>query len=150
MNFNFPFARLLFFFIIHGLSSCSGQVVKIEIMVGDFPLRVEIADTPELRNQGLMNRKHLPENQGMLFVFDKEAKVSFWMKNTSIPLSLAYIASDGTIRQIVNLEPFSLSPVRSHRYVLYALEVNRDWFAQRDISVGDMVDLTNLPQLKRF
>ncbi|RLW69130.1 MAG: hypothetical protein B6D68_02525 [spirochete symbiont of Stewartia floridana] len=107
--------------------------------VAGHTLQVEIADTQELRAAGLMNRRSLAENHGMLFVFESETRPSFWMKNTSIPLSLAFISSDGTIRQIEHLSPHSLMSVVSKRYVRYALEVNHGWFEKRAIIPGDRV-----------
>ena len=104
-------------------------------------VEVEIADTPEERASGLMNRKTLKEDQGMLFVFDREERVSFWMKNTSIPLSIAFISADGTIRQIEDMESYSLESIPSRRSVLYALEMNRGWFEERGIAEGDRVEI---------
>ena len=83
-----------------------------------------------------MFRKSLDDGKGMLFVFDRDEQLAFWMKNTSIPLSLAYIASDGTIRQIVDLEPQSLATVQAERSVRYALEVPRGWFDRAGVRVG--------------
>jgi len=91
-----------------------------------------------------MFRKSLGEDEGMIFVFDKESKVSFWMKNTEIPLSIAFIAADGTIRQIEDMEPRSLASVPSYRNVLYALEVNQGWYEENGVSPGDRVDISSL------
>jgi uncharacterized membrane protein (UPF0127 family) len=124
---------------------CSGDALETTSLdVSGVELKVESADTPEERNQGLMFRKSLGENEGMIFVFEKESKVSFWMKNTEIPLSVAFIAADGTIRQIEDMEPRSLAPVPSYRNVLYALEVNQGWFERNGISPGDKVDISKL------
>jgi uncharacterized membrane protein (UPF0127 family) len=123
-------------------SGCSaGTAARYEMRVAGHLVDVEIADTPEERASGLMNRKTLKEDQGMLFVFDREERVSFWMKNTSIPLSIAFISADGTIRQIEDMESFSLESIPSRRSVLYALEVNRGWFDERGIAVGDRVEI---------
>ena len=120
-------------------TACSSDTRSVSIEAGGHILEVEIADTDELRSQGLMNRRHLDENAGMLFVFEKETRPSFWMKNTSLPLSIAFIASDGTIRQIEDLQPRSLDTVESTRTVRFALEVNRGWFAARNVLPGDRV-----------
>ena len=120
-------------------TACSSDVRSASIEAAGHRLEVEIADTEELRSRGLMNRRHLDENAGMLFVFERETRPSFWMKNTSIPLSIAFIASDGTIRQIEDLQPRSLDTVESARTVRFALEVNRGWFAARNVRPGDRV-----------
>ena len=120
-------------------SNGSGEPIRLP--VGDHTFHVEIADTDESRAQGLMNRESLPENRGMLFVFERDQRMSFWMKDTSIPLSIAYIASDGTIREIHNMEPYDLAPVRSNRSVRYALEVNRGAFEAAGINEGDRVQI---------
>jgi len=127
------------------ISGCSADSLDTTILnVAGVQMKVEIADTPEKRNQGLMFRRSLGEDEGMIFVFDKESKVSFWMKNTEIPLSIAFIAADGTIRQIEDMEPRSLASVPSYRNVLYALEVNLGWFERNGISPGGMVDISVL------
>jgi uncharacterized membrane protein (UPF0127 family) len=80
----------------------------------------------------------------MLFVFPSDEQLAFWMKNTSIPLSIAYIASDGTIREIHDLEPFSLEAVKAGRSVRYALEVGRGWFGKAGLGEGDRLSLPAL------
>ncbi len=112
---------------------------RIPLTLGETLIEVEVADSPEARAQGLMKRKSLPENQGMLFVFSRDQRLSFWMKNTEIPLSVAYISSDGTIREIHDLEPHNESPVTSRRSLRYALEMNRGAFTAAGVSVGDKI-----------
>jgi len=112
---------------------------------GSRKLTVELALTPDQQEKGLMFRKNLGEDEGMLFVFNSDQHLSFWMKNTEIPLSIAYIASDGTIRDIFDLEPRSLAPVPSTRSVRYALEVNRGWFEKAGLREGDRIQLPELP-----
>ena len=113
----------------------------LSIKVGGAQVLAEIARTETERERGLMYRTVLADGKGMLFVFDKDDKLAFWMKNTKLPLSLAYISSDGTIRQIVDLEPFSLASVEAERSVRYALEVPRGWFERAGVKVGDKVEL---------
>lgn len=114
----------------------------VDVNIGDAKLAVEIVATPETRGKGLMNRKELKKDHGMLFVFERENQVSFWMKNTSIPLSIAYINKHGEIVEIYDLEPFSLESVTSKRSsILYALEVNRGYFSTKGITVGDTISL---------
>lgn len=117
----------------------SGKLATMVVDVAGVEVVVEVADTQESRSQGLMFRRSMPENHGMLFVFDYESQVSFWMKDTRIPLSIAFIAADGTIRQIEDMEAESLSSVVSERNVLYALEMNQGWFGKNGIEPGDRV-----------
>ena len=128
--------------IIHSVSCHADRLETQNIILGQSSLTVEIADTPEARRTGLMNRKKLDENRGMLFVFEEEEKLSFWMKDTSIPLSIAYISKSGVIREIHKMEPFSQSPVYSSHSVLYALEVNQGWFEEQGITAGDRVQFS--------
>ena len=88
-----------------------------------------------------MNRKNIPDGTGMLFVFDKDERLRFWMKDTPHPLSIAYIDSSGRIRNIYDMTPFSLAPVKSTVSVRYALEVPRGWFDRVNIKVGDTLAL---------
>jgi uncharacterized protein len=106
-------------------------------------VRVEIADNPFERARGLMYRKALGENRGMLFVFSKEQPLSFWMKNTYIPLSVAYIDSKGRITDILDMKPLDDKPPHyvSSEPVQYALEVNKGFFDKRGVRVGDHVEL---------
>ena len=86
-----------------------------------------------------MERKKIPDGTGMLFVFDRDQILSFWMKNTPHPLSIAYIDSKGKIRNIYDMTPFSLTPIKSTSSVRYALEVPQGWFRDNNINVGDTV-----------
>ena len=86
-----------------------------------------------------MNRKNIPDGTGMLFIFEKEQILSFWMKNTPHPLSIAYIDSRGKIRNIYDMTPFSLTPIKSTSSVRYALEVPQGWYKENNINVGDIV-----------
>lgn len=109
-----------------------------------IPVQVEVADTDQSRTQGLMNRKIVPEGTGMLFIFDRDQILTFWMKNTFVPLSIAYISSEGRIIDIFDMEPESLKPVVSTRSVRYALEVPQGFFTTVGIKEGDL--LTGLPR----
>jgi uncharacterized membrane protein (UPF0127 family) len=104
-------------------------------------VRAEMARTSEQRNQGLMYRKSLPDGEGMLFMFDRDEALSFWMKNTLIPLSIAFIASDGTIIEIKDMRPHDQSPVQSSRSARYALETPRGWFGRAGVRPGDKLAL---------
>jgi len=114
---------------------------KITIRVDGTPVRVEVANRPEERRRGLMFREALPADEGMLFVFEQEQYLSFWMKNTLIPLSIAFISRDGEIVDIQDMEPLDdRTSHRSARPALYALEMNRGWFERHHVEVGDRVE----------
>jgi uncharacterized protein len=104
---------------------------------------VEIADGPFEQERGLMHRTALGEDRGMLFVYPDERPLSFWMKNTLIPLSIAYIDSEGRITDILNMKPLDDRPPHyvSSEFVQYALEVNEGFFEERGVKVGDHADL---------
>jgi len=108
-----------------------GQVVAV--------LKAEIARTQEERAQGLMHRKTLPDGEGMFFVFERDQVLSFWMKNTVIPLSIAFIASDGRIIEIKDMYPLDTNSVSSSRSARYALEVPQGWFSRAGVRSGDVV-----------
>ncbi|MDR1863621.1 MAG: DUF192 domain-containing protein [Treponema sp.] len=104
----------------------------------------EIARTGKQRERGLMFRKELKDGEGMLFIFERDQILSFWMKNTLVPLSIAYISRDGVILEIRDLEPGNLRPVASSRSCRYALEVPRGWFHRAGLGPGDR--LASFPQ----
>lgn len=107
---------------------------------GLVPLAVEIANNDELRRKGLMFRNKLGNNRGMIFVFPDSELRSFWMKNTYIPLDIAFISASGTIINILPMKPLDTVPrYNSTRPAMYALEVNQGWFQKNNIRVGDRV-----------
>jgi uncharacterized membrane protein (UPF0127 family) len=116
-----------------------GRFPMRTIQVGELGMRVEIADDGAKRAQGLMNRDTLPADEGMLFVYPDEAPRSFWMKNTRIPLSIAYIDRQGRIVSVHDMRPLSTRGTPSDGPAMYALEVNQGWFAQHQIGPGTVV-----------
>ena len=106
-----------------------------------LPLQIEIPTEIRDFNLGLMFRESLDINSGMLFIFDQAEKQSFHMTETKIPLDIAFIREDGIIESIKQLEPFDENPVASDREVICALEVNRGWFAENNVEVGDQIDI---------
>ena len=104
-------------------------------------IKVEAVRTEGEKAKGLMFREKLGKNEGMLFVYEREEVLSFWMKNTRIPLSIAFIAKNGKIVDIQDMEPFNLQSHVSARPAQYALEVNQGWFKKNGIEVGDSVHL---------
>ena len=105
----------------------------------DLPLKIEIPQTPGEFKTGLMFRESLDMDSGMLFVFDRVAQQSFHMSHTTIPLDIAFIDEEGCIESIKELTPLRRTPVYSNAQVLYALEVNRGWFAENEVKVGDQI-----------
>jgi uncharacterized membrane protein (UPF0127 family) len=99
----------------------------------------ETARSDEQRRRGLMGRKSLADGEGMLFVFESDRILSFWMKDTLIPLSIAFIARDGRILEIRDMESRSLQTIQSARSARYALEVPQGWFARMGIGAGDTI-----------
>jgi len=138
------------FSLLFVLSSCSGlekfekREISIEGKRGRVSVNAEIAQTPAQLQQGLMHRKELKDGDGMLFIFERDQILSFWMKNTLIPLSIAYIASDGRILEIHDMERGNLNPVRSSRSARYALEVPQGWFGRSGIVPGDSLDIQSI------
>jgi uncharacterized membrane protein (UPF0127 family) len=116
-----------------------------QIQIGDETLDVELAETPQQLAKGLRFRGTLAEDAGMLFIFPKPQRLSFWMKDASIPLSIAYIQADGKIVQIRPMKPYDMTPVPSlSDAVSYALLVNQGWFERHGISAGTVIE--NLPK----
>ena len=116
----------------------------VELKTGIYRIQAEIADTPERRQTGLMNRTSMPMNSGMLFVFEEKAGHCFWMFSTKIPLSIAFIADDG---KIVNIEEMQAGTTNNHcpkAPVRFALEMNQRWFSDRVIAAGSVI--TGLPK----
>ena len=107
-------------------------------------VEVEIADERDEQQRGLMERTELAEDAGMLFVFERDEPRSFWMRNTLIPLSIAYIADGGRIVDIQDMQPLDETSHPSAEPARYALEVNQGFFAERGIQVGDEVELPKL------
>lgn len=111
----------------------------IELKAGIYRIQAELADTPKAREIGLMNRTSMPTNSGMLFIFEQKAGHCFWMNNTKIPLSIAFIADDG---KIVNIEEMQAETTNNHcpkAAVRYALEMNKQWFSERVIVPGTII-----------
>ncbi len=128
-------------------ASADARLKTATVRVGPHPLKVEVVASDADRARGLMNRKSLGRNDGMLFIFDEPAYHSMWMKNTLIPLSVAFIDAQGTILNILDMEPETLDPHTSAGPSIYAIEVNKGWFAEKKVKAGDKV--TGLPKRDR-
>ena len=128
---------ILFFFIL--MISCTVFAFKtLDIQINGINLKVEVAATHEERLLGLMYRKKLPDNKGMLFIYPSERIIKLWMKNTSIPLSVAFLNKNKKIINIEKMEPNQTKIIyKSKDLALYAVEVNQGWFELNTVSVGD-------------
>jgi len=119
------------------LSSCQAAPEKVTIGSGGQTLTVEVARTDAQRERGLMERTNLGPRDGMIFVFEKDDHLTFWMKNTPTPLSIAFLSAEGKVLQIEDMEPFSESIVRSRLSARYALEMRKGAFSALGIAEGD-------------
>lgn len=112
------------------------QLPRTQLQAGMHVLDVQVAQSPEQRQIGLMWRKEMPQHEGMLFVFEQAARQCFWMRNTLLPLSAAFVADDGTIVNIADMKPQSDDSHCSDKPVRFVLEMNQGWFAKRQIKAG--------------
>ena len=142
-----PLALLTALAIAVGLACGGGDgdaTATIVVISGEgegVELTVEVARTGGERSRGLMFREELAEDGGMVFVFPEDTEAGFWMRDTLIPLSIAFIAADGTIVDIQDMEPLSEDTHRPAEAYRYALEVNQGWFQQNGFDVGDRVEI---------
>jgi hypothetical protein len=113
----------------------------VPVKIDRWTVRAEVADTQELRRKGLSGRASIDPGYGMLFVFEEPSIVSFWMKDTTIPLSIAFIKEDGTIAQIERMQPQDLTRISSNEPVQYVLEVRQGWFEERGLKPGIGVEI---------
>jgi len=116
------------------------QLPETELTINSHRLTVEVASSPQQLERGLMYRRMLPENRGMLFVFDAPQILRFWMKNTHLPLSIAFINADGVIVNITDMKPQTTNIHASVAPAKFALEVNRGWFRHNRIGSGMHVE----------
>lgn len=129
-----------------GLAQAEAPLPVRQVKVAGHALRVEVAATIEQRMKGLMFREKLGAGDGMLFVFDEPGYHAMWMKNTPLPLSVAFVDGAGTILNILDMEPHTLDQHAAAGPAVYAIETNKGWFAKRRIKAGDKV--TGLPKPK--
>ena len=109
---------------------------RVKLLAGMNVIDAQLALTPEQRQIGLMMRKDMPQHEGMLFVFEQPAQQCFWMKNTLLPLTAAFVADDGTIVNLADMKPQTMDSHCSAQPVRYVLEMNRGWFAKKAIKAG--------------
>jgi len=134
-----------FLLALFALPALSGQasmmpLAKTELNAGIHLIHAEIADNDASRSRGLMFRQTLDVSEGMLFVFQRRDTQCFWMRNTYIPLSIAFLDDDGGVVNIADMAPQTETPHCSARPVRYALEMNQGWFSERGISVQSVIE----------
>lgn len=113
------------------------RLPTVQLGAGMHNIVAEVAAAPEQRQIGMMMRTQMAQHEGMLFVFDAPARQCFWMRNTPLPLAIAFVADDGRIVNIAEMQPRSDDPHCSQQPVRFALEMNRGWFDKRGIKPGD-------------
>ncbi|MCA0212858.1 MAG: DUF192 domain-containing protein [Proteobacteria bacterium] len=109
---------------------------RVKLSAGMHQIDAQVAATPEQRSTGLMFRKDMPQHEGMLFVFEQPSVQCFWMKNTLLPLTAAFVADDGTIVNLADMKPQTTDSHCSAKPVRYVLEMNQGWFAKKNIKAG--------------
>jgi uncharacterized membrane protein (UPF0127 family) len=139
-----------------GMSGCDGQQAagpaepapfdkRFKIGVGERFVKAQVALTRDEQSRGLMGRTQLGENEGMFFVFSAPQRLSFWMRNTPLPLDIGYFDGEGVLREIYPMFPFDEKPVESVREdLMFALEMRRGWFRENGVRPGDRIDLAAL------
>ena len=123
----------------HALDAGGAPQMNLErtkLQAGMFQIDTQLAQTPDQRSTGLMHRKEMPTHEGMLFVFERAAVQCFWMKNTLIPLTAAFVADDGSIVNLADMKPLNEQSHCSEKPVRFVLEMNQGWFAKRNIKAG--------------
>lgn len=136
-----PFA-LAFAFATALSGLCAAQPVpqtnlpRTALTIGIHQIQAQVAQTPEQHATGLMFRTEMGQQEGMLFVFKTQSQQCFWMKNTLIPLTAAFVADDGTIVNLENMQPQTTESHCSTKPVRYVLEVNQGWFAKKGLKAG--------------
>ena len=109
---------------------------RVELRAGMHRIEAQVARTPQERQVGLMFRRDMPQHEGMLFVFEQPATQCFWMRNTLLPLTAAFVEDDGTVVNLADMKPLTEDSHCSAKPVRYVLEMNQGWFAKRGIKAG--------------
>ena len=131
--------RLLIAALLAWAACAQAEMPRIDLTAGMYRIDSEVAADQPNRMQGLMNRKQLAANQGMLFVFTHDNTHCMWMRNTLIPLSVAFLDGDGVIINIEDMQPQTETNHCARRPARYALEMNLGWFAQRGFAAGNKI-----------
>ena len=137
-----PLAATLLLALCVGAGAASAQegpqlnLQRVELTAGMHRIDAQVAATPQQRQIGLMHRKEMPQQEGMLFVFEQPATQCFWMRNTLLPLTAAFVEDDGTVVNLADMKPQTEDSHCSAKPVRYVLEMNQGWFAKRGIKAG--------------
>jgi uncharacterized membrane protein (UPF0127 family) len=121
---------------VHAQETPQTQLQRITLTAGIHQIDTQVALTPEQHQIGLMYRTEMPQGEGMIFVFQNPSKQCFWMKNTLLPLTAAFIADDGTIVNLEDMKPQTTDSHCSAKPVRFVLEMNQGWFAKKGIKPG--------------
>jgi uncharacterized membrane protein (UPF0127 family) len=125
--------------ILSVIEAYAQSLPRVPLYIKNKEIWIEVAKTPAERAMGLMGRTHLGKDEGMLFIFETEGYHSFWMKNTPIPLAIAFIDKEYKIVKISEMKPLTLDSHTPPQPILYALEMEKGWFSSNGIKVGDVV-----------
>ena len=132
-----------FYSLLAALVSCATfaqepqmNLARVKLSAGMHQIDAQLARTSDQRATGLMHRREMPQHEGMLFEFEQATEQCFWMKNTLLPLSAAFVADDGTVVNVEDMKPQTLDSHCSNQPVRYVLEMNQGWFAKRGIKPG--------------
>ena len=133
-------------FLLPGLTAAQEApqltLQRVKLNAGMYAIDAQLAVTPQQRQIGLMQRKDMPQHEGMLFVFEQATEQCFWMKNTLLPLTAAFVADDGTIVNTADMKPETTDSHCSAKPVRYVLEMNKGWFAKKGIKPGSKLSGT--------
>lgn len=119
--------------------SAQVDLPRVQLSAGMHLINAQVAATPQQRETGLMHRSEMPSGEGMVFVFENASTLCFWMKNTLIPLTAAFIAEDGTIINLEDMKPMTTDSHCAKKPVRFVLEMNQGWFAKRGIKAGQKI-----------
>jgi uncharacterized protein len=129
--------------VVSGTALAQGQpqmdLPRIQLSAGMHLIDAQVAQTPEQRQIGLMHRAQMPVTEGMLFVFEQPATQCFWMKNTLLPLTAAFVADDGRVVNLADMQPQTTDSHCSAEPVRFVLEMNQGWFAKRGVKAGSRI-----------
>ena len=131
---------LLLILLLTMAVACDDRKEIIDVMIAGEVFKVEVVRGSEEKALGLMHRKKLGPREGMLFVYSRDRRLAFWMKDTIVPLSIAFLSSGAEITQIERMKPLDLTPVKSVFSVRYALEVTQGAFVELGVAEGDRVE----------
>ncbi len=138
LTYRLALSALLVFFCLPPLAQEAPQLnlPVVQLQAGMHNIRAQVAATVDQRATGLMHRREMPQHEGMLFIFEQPSVQCFWMKNTLLPLSIAFLSDDGTVVNIEEMKPQALDSHCSTKPVRYVLEMNQGWFAKRGVKAG--------------